>query len=961
MARPALRIDVLGSLRVNVDGSVRPAPPRVADLLAMLTLRPGGQLSTDALIDGLWQGAPPRTAAKVLQGRIHELRRLLGDSDRVQRGISGYTLLVEPDELDATRFAALVAEADGAARHGRVDDQVELLRAADGLWRGPAYQDHTAIDLVHDEAMRLEEHRLEAVESRIDGDLAQGHHHLVVAELAVLSRRHPVRERFWKQLMLALYRCGRQADALQTYQDARRVLIEEFGLDPGPEMQELEQRILAQDPALAADVPAPPRETARPAPPAKPAANAPNELPRDIALTGRDAELEAIHTSLTSGGCPVVALNGPGGTGKSALAVHAAHRASDHFPDGRLYINLHATTPGVAVRQPLEVLQRLLQTLGAANPPQSEGEAAGMFRSLTHERRLLFVLEDAADLAQVIPLLPNGAGCAVIVTSRRPLAGPEVTTALRLGPLGETAAVELLGHMLGADRVGADGAAARHIVELCDRLPLAIRIVGARLLANPVQPLASFAARLTDERHRLDELEDADLAVRTSIATGYDYLRRHPRGGDAAALFAHLGLWFGTHVTASTAAVLPGWPTHRAERALGRLVEAQLLHCPSPDRYTLHDLVRLFAQEQAQDQLTGPERAEVVERTLHYQLDTVRNAVLTLSPGLASRLEFGPGSPSHPEPARPGRSFADRAEAVTWIRGERDNLLAAAQHAAELPPPACLVTVGLAAALMYTCEMHGWFTDLETLAEHARRIALRTEDERSLALALTCSGHAANGLGRARQAVVRLEQALETWRRIEDRSGEALTLTYLAYTYLTAGDVDRSMGYCRQSLTLYERLGDRLGHALALLFLSNQLQQHGMYDQALTANSTGTALVEGLDEPRMLGIARGIRAAVHARCGRYDEALRCFEEALELLTQSQDRYQQARCFWGMSQVRDAQGRAGEALAERHRALDILQELRLLGAEDALLVADRPEEITRLLPEFLATEPSHRQL
>ncbi|GAB2812410.1 BTAD domain-containing putative transcriptional regulator [Actinocorallia aurea] len=960
MARPALRIDVLGSLRVTVDGSVRPAPPRVADLLAMLTIRPGGQISTDALIDGLWQGTPPRTAGKVLQGRIHELRRLLGDSDRIHRGISGYTLLVEPDELDATRFAALVTEADGAARHGRVADQGEMLREAEGLWRGPAYQDHTAIDLIHDEAMRLEEQRLEAVEARIDADLAQGHHPLVIPELTALSRRHPVRERFWNQLMLALYRCGRQADALQTYRDARRVLIEEFGLDPGPEMQALEQRILAQDPALAADAPPAPRPQTAPSTPSGPAAGAPNELPRDIALTGRDAELAGIGASLISGGCPVVALHGPGGTGKSALAVHAAHRVSEYFPDGRLYINLHATTPGVAARGPLEVLQRLLQTLGAANPPQGEGEAAGMFRSLTHDRRLLLVLEDAADLAQVTSLLPNGPGCAVIVTSRRPLNGPEITKALRIGPLSEPAAVELLGHTIGADRVGREHSSARRIVELCDRLPLAIRIVGARLLANPVQPLASFAARLTDERHRLDELEDADLAVRTSIAAGYDYLRRHPRGGDAATLFAHLGLWFGTDITASTAAVLPGWPTARAERALERLVEAQLLDCPAPDRYTLHDLVRLYAQEQAP--VGEAERTQVVERVLHYQLGTVRNAVLTLSPGLARRLEFGPdAAPGGAELTHSGRAFAGRSASVTWIRAERDNLLAAARRASELPSPANGVTVGLAAALMYTCEMHGWFTDLEALAEHARRIAGEAGDQRALALALTCAGHAANGLGRSKQAVVRLEAALELWALIDDREGQALTLTYLAYTYLTAGDVDRAMTYCRESVALYETLDDRLGHALALLFLSNQLQQRGLYDEALTVNATGMALVQDLDEPRMRGIACGIRAVVHARCGRFEEALRYFTEALALLGQSQDRYQEARCFWGIGQVREAQGRADEAHAERLRALDILRELRLLGADDVLLVADKPGEIARLLPEFLATEPSDRQL
>ncbi|GGK66027.1 hypothetical protein Sme01_11290 [Sphaerisporangium melleum] len=575
-------------------------------LLAALLLNAGKAVSSRRMLDWLWGESAPATAEANLYTYISALRRALGSPSRLEAGTNGYVLHVAPDELDVTLFEELAEQGRGALADGRNDVALERLTRALGLWRAETVLEGLPLPApLRGEAARLERLRATVVEAALEARLALGRHTEVLADLEALTRRDPLNERLRAQLMLALYRSGCRADALAVYQGARATLASELGIDPGPDLVRMHQRILADDPALAP----PQARTVR-------RVLAPAELPLDAAaFTGRAAEvarLQRAMASVGSGEVMICAIAGAAGIGKSALAVRVAHQFADRFPDGRLYVNLHGSTPNVLPLHPADVLARLLRSLGDDVPAGADvDEAAARFRSLTEGKRLLLLLDNARDAEQVRPLLPASPTCCVLITARRMLTSLDAVAHLRLGVMAEDETYVLLSRLIGERRVAADPWAARAIARLCGGLPLASRIAAARLIARPGMSLRALAGRLAVEDHRLSELQADDRAVRACFMVSYRAL-----DAEESRIFRLLSLLGGSEVGVEIAAAAADRSPERTVELLDRLADAQLLEAGDPGRYRMHDLLRLFGRERARREESLDDRAHAMRRVL---------------------------------------------------------------------------------------------------------------------------------------------------------------------------------------------------------------------------------------------------------------------------------------------------------------------------------------------------------
>ncbi|WP_214105604.1 AfsR/SARP family transcriptional regulator [Acrocarpospora catenulata] len=579
--------------------------PKHRQLLAALLLRPNATVASGLLIDYLWGERAPKSARGNLKTYIWQLRGMLAALDhgraRIETTGNGYQITVRPDELDTLSYQQLTQRGDQAHRRGDAAAAEVAFSQALNLWRGEVLQGQTLSEPLSAWARILAEDRLRVLEELAEVRIALGRHAETIGPLRRALHENPLRERLWAQLMLALYRDGRSSDALLAYQDLRLHLITEIGTEPGPAVRRLHQRILAADPGLdggcaptALDDASPRRAMISLSPPDLPA-----QLPSDAGpFVGRDGELTALTALLSTPGTGhglVAAIDGPCGVGKSRLAVHAAHAVASAYPDGQLYADLHGTTAGRAPLPPDEALARFLRALNVPDTSRHIDEAAALFRTQTAGRRMLIVLDNAVDAAQVRPLLPGGSASAVLVTSRARLTTLDATTRLHLDLLGEREATDLLAAFAGPERVRQEPQAAARIVELCDRLPLAVRVAGARLADNPHWPVTRLAARLTPPETRLAELRHGDLCVRARLTAGHE-LDHHPAAGD---LFELLGLLDLPEVTAPVVASLTDGNTDDIQPSLDALAQARLLESHAPDRYHMRPLIRLFARAQS--------------------------------------------------------------------------------------------------------------------------------------------------------------------------------------------------------------------------------------------------------------------------------------------------------------------------------------------------------------------------
>ncbi|ETK34759.1 AfsR/SARP family transcriptional regulator [Microbispora sp. ATCC PTA-5024] len=827
------QFDVLGPLRVSRDGVPVPlGAAMLRRLLATLLCAAGRPVAVPALIESLWGDDPPPSAHKTLQVYVLRLRRAMGERDRIVHGAGGYAVTVRPSELDALRFRDLAAAGRAARRDADPATAAALFRRALDLWRGPAYAGVEDVALVADEARRLEEERLLAHEELAIVDLARGRDAELVTDLTEMAGLHPYRERLHACLMLALCRAGRQVEALEVYRRARTVLGEELGVEPGRTLRRVHEAILRGDaPGSVVDELLGPwtddgdghgthldigngdAEERTSEGRTGPAAIAPCHLPPDVAdFTGRAETAESLRRWLADAGpsptMTVAALYGGAGIGKTALALHVAHRLRETFPDGRLYLDLRGTRePPV---DPAEATARLLVALGvdARELPDGAEERERLLRAVLADRRVLLVLDDAAGEEQVRPLLPGGAGCAVLITGRRRPAGLSAHC-VHVDALDPASATALLGRIAGPERVAAGPSVAAEIVRLCDHLPLAVRIAGAKLALREHWRLDDLADRLRDERRRLDELAVGDLSVRTGLAAGYDSLDRPARRA-----LRLLGLLDVPTFAAWTLAAALDVTVREAETYADLLVDAQWLRCEGGDgaggfRYRLPGLVRLYARERAELEEAPGERDKAVTRALGGLLAMADAAGRGLPEQVASDIR-GTAPRWYADPVTTRRLVGDP---LAWFDGEREALAEGVAQACRLGLDELAWELSARAAGYYAVRGH--YRDWSSTHEAALKACAAGGNQWGEAVMTRDLGYLRMAGVEPRRDVAadKAEEALAVFRTAGERHGEVDLLCLRALALCRAGDPEQARAVADEAMVTAEEIGYDLAQA----------------------------------------------------------------------------------------------------------------------------------------------------
>lgn len=912
-----MELRLLGPVEVwNGGRQVLLGGAKPQSLLAALLLEAGRVVTVDRLIEAIWEDDPPTTARGVLQTYVASLRRAFtgaGLPDIIVSHRLGYLAEIAPDVLDRDLFQRLVTHGRQSSQQGRHEEAGETFRTALRLWRGEALGGIGGAYL-RAEAVRLEELRLAVTEERIAADLAAGQDERLIDELAELVALHPARERLRRDFMVALYRVGRQADALAVYQKGRQVLVEEMGVEPGPELRQAQEAILRSDPALARPVKAAPRM--------------PRQLPSPVPdFTGREKEILALRDHLTdSGATPICVISGQGGVGKSALALRTAHEIAHHYPDGQLHVELRGTTGTPAGAE--EVLGRLLRELeptGAPLPLTLE-ERASRYRTLLADRHRLIVLDDAASEAQVRPLLPGSKGCAVIVTSRNRLAGLSGAMLVDLGMLPPEAGIDLLIRIAGEERITGDPEAAVRIVRQCGGLPLALRVAGARLASRRRWSARRLADRLADEQHRLDELAAGDLEVRASIALSYDMLSAQEKC--ALRRLGLLGLpSFPLWVAATAVDIGP----READQLLEQLVDTSLVDEVDPDetgqaRYRLHDLVRLFAGERARAEEGAQELTAMTRRVLGGWLWLVEQVSKVVPTG-AVPMRVTPGLP-HPvgeDAARPAL-----ADPRGWFRSEEESLIAAVELAASMDLDQLAVDLASALSLValggsqYVVDdpFTSWHRTHEAALAAARR-ADNVLGEASLLAGLGQLYYERDFYAESRQY---LSQALSLFREAADVRGEASTLAALGAACREQGYLAEALHFLGQAEPLWERLADTAAIAHVKRLTGTVRLERGDYAAAWTDFTTALTLYQEAGSRRGAGLTLRNMSLHHRARGEYDLAEKVCEQALEILEQLGDRLMVAYCSRSLAKVRLRLGAHEQARRLLEEALGVTRTL-----------------------------------
>ncbi|MGW2888399.1 AfsR/SARP family transcriptional regulator [Streptomyces griseoruber] len=915
---------LLGPVELWVSGRpVELGPAKRRTLLAALLVDAGRWVSAETLIDRVWGEEPPAQVRATLYAHVARIRRVLaetlphlGDGDGagapsqppLSRGSGGYRLDIPPDLVDAHRFRGLVTTARQTG--GSDAARVAALREAMGLWRG-----EPLAGLPGDWAARTREswsqQRIYAVLDWAAAELRVGGHLVVVDALSVLVAEHPLVEPLAVALMRALHAAGRAPEALACYTALRKRLAEELGTAPGAEARQAHQAILGGKAAGGAAHRPPPATgtatgTGR-------AGSRPAQLPMEAAgFTGRDEELARLDKILVAAperpaAVVVSAVSGTAGVGKTALAVHWAHRVRDRFPDGQLYVNLRGYDP----EQPLtaaDALVRFLTALGVPGQdvPLEPDDRAARYRSEIADRRMLIVLDNAATVEQVRPLLPGTGTCAVLVTSRDSLAGlvaREGAHRLDLDLLPADAARALLRRLVGP-RAEAEPDAVDALAAQCARLPLALRVAAELAAARPATPLADLVAELTDQQRRLDLL-DADGDPRAAVTAVFSWsLRQLP--ADAARAFRLLGLHPGPDLDAHAAAALTDSETADARRALDVLARAHLVQRVDGSRYGMHDLLRAYATRLATAEDTPRAREAALDRLFDHYLATAAAAMTCLHPAEAHLR------PPAPEAATPDLSDPDAARA--WLNAERATLTAMSAHTATHGRPTHAIRLSLT---LYRHLITGRHTDGLTIHGHARDAARLIGDPASEARALLGIGTAHWQLARHEPARRHLQEALALFRQADDPTGQARALVNLGLVDERLGRFRSAVGFLEQALVLYRNAGDRSGEAIVLKDLATVEGQLGRYGEAAERLQQALDLLRRTGNRYLEAHALNDLGTVEARLDRLDSAARHQEQALILLREVGDRYGEAGALHSLGIVHTRLGRPAQA-AECHR-------------------------------------------
>jgi len=887
---PGLRVGVLGPLRVwRGETVVDLGPVQQRVVFAVLALQAGRPVGRQQMISAVWGKAAPRNAVNLVQRHVSGLRRML-EPDRpghARSGLlawtdAGYLLTLPAGALDLHVFEGELSRARAARQAGRPREAAEALHSALALWRGPVCEGLSS-PFLDGQADRLAESRTGVLEERIELDLATGVHADLIAELRDLVAEYPLRERLHGLLMLALYRAGRQADALAAFRDARRQLREELGIEPSAPLQRLHQQILAADPALnlAAAAAAGAGRTvtsARPVP-----AQLPHRIPD---FTGRAAELSRLDALAararadTEPAVVIAAITGTAGVGKSALAVYWAHQVRQLFPDGQLYVNLRGFGPAGSAMEPAEAIHGFLDAFAVPSDriPLDLDERAALYRSLLSDLRVLIVLDNARDVAQIRPLLPGSSGCLVVVTSRNQLmslVAADGAHPVALDLLPATEARHLLSRRLGPDRVAGEPASVDEIIGACAGLPLALAVAAAHAAANSRLPLSALADALRKTHGRLDALDGGDQYTDIRAVFSWSYQALSP---PTARLFRLLGLHAGPDIAASATASLAGVPQADARRELANLVRAHLLTEGAPGRFALHDLLRAYATELSAATDTETDRRLAIHRVLDYYLHSAHSADQLLYPGRDDPIALAASQPMvTPE------LLAGHRSALAWLADERQALLAALRQ-----------------AVSYGLDVHAW--------QLARSVSSYFDRHGYWYDAAACH-----------------RTALEAAKRLGDMRAQAIIQCLLACAYCRLEGYGAASKHLQQALELYEGLGDQAGKAHAHRLLTWVLDQQGRFSEGLDQAEQAVELFRIAGRP--IGRARALNAVgwFHIRLGHLAEGLVRCQQALDMQKEIGDRFGQADTLDSIARAHSLLAHHDQAVASYRQALELYRE------------------------------------
>ncbi|MEW1720138.1 BTAD domain-containing putative transcriptional regulator [Streptomyces sp. NPDC093109] len=969
--RLSVRFHILGTLEcLTGDGAQLPTGGPVQErVLVSLLLSPDRVLPVSRLVEAVWDEDPPATATHQVRKAVAELRRRLpGGRDLIVTEGPGYRIAIEPGQLDLTVFSDLLRQARDQAGADLPETAVDTLREALALWRGPVMVGSGG-SVITAASAALEDRRLAALELFFELRLGLGEVGELVGDLRDLVAAHPFQEPLCGQLMLALYRSGRQSEALAEYTRMRTLLADELGVDPNKRLIALYEGILRDSPELTA----PPRRKRTPAPtgtdtgtgtrtddrarhvrqtPARahtssahtssahtssahtssaPAStthsagpsNEPHRctLPYDLPdFTGRKRELQQLLSGQDEPdgqpGPRIMAVDGMGGSGKTSLAVRVAHRLADRYPDAHLYLDLRGYTPGELPLQPGAVAEALLRMLDVPGDriPDDEAGRIALWRTTVTQYRLVLLLDNTIDSSQVQPLLPASADALVLITSRARLIELDGAEWISLGGMPPEDSTALVSRMLGEERTAAEPEAVAELIELCAHLPLALRIVAAKLRNRPRWTVQYLVERLGDETRRLDELRSGTRGVTATLNLTYEGLSPEHRSAFQL-LDSHPGAEFDPYCAAALLGTDPG----QAEDVLEHLLDTHLMQQFETGRYVFHDLVRSFAKwlrSQAGEDPTEVDQP-AVERLLDYYVAATEAVCDLAFPGRAPFVRESDGTP-RPPIALPVLRAPGRGR--QWLDREEENLLAAValaqrralhRHSAEL-----------ARNVVFQLDSRGRFEEFREVASVAVDSSRELGNQYLLALSLSNLAVADWKLGKFTEGLAAARESLELSVRLKDQRGEAKSTGMLGLLLATLGRFGEAQPHLEQSIALKRQLGTPRAEAESLTNLSSLFEHMGRYTEAAAAAQRSVELNQRIGAQENEIVALTDLALAYLGLGRDDDARTCLDRALGLIDESAPLGDGALVLALSAWVRHGLGEFGQAQTYAEQALKL---------------------------------------